>query len=204
MVLLALSLFAASVHSNPVFKTDERFELTGIVFYLAGCREYSMICVPSYKEAIDEWFCPYKMRMASDSAFVYHVHGVVTDSLSNGIQGAVIAFGNTETGKVFYAASEKEGNYAAELPGGSYSITVTHLSYADYRDSMEIKNDGMLDRIILREAEYRINEAVVEAGYIKRKGSRFIAEVKGNPLAKGRSALSFMNQLPGVRGIDSE
>lgn len=60
MVLLALSLFAASVHSNPVFKTDERFELTGIVFYLAGCREYSMICVPSYKEAIDEWFCPYK------------------------------------------------------------------------------------------------------------------------------------------------
>ena len=44
------------LHAQPSFRTDERFELSGIAAYLAGYPEYSMCQVSSYRDAVDSCF----------------------------------------------------------------------------------------------------------------------------------------------------
>jgi hypothetical protein len=61
LILLIAAIFTLSVANAQIKSSvDERFELTSIVFRLAGAPEYSMCGVPSYAKDIDDYFAPYK------------------------------------------------------------------------------------------------------------------------------------------------
>lgn len=56
--LIASNIFSQNIILNPV--VDERVELLGIVFRLAGAEEYSMASITSYTKSIDNYFNSFK------------------------------------------------------------------------------------------------------------------------------------------------
>lgn len=56
MTLICAACTGIMLHAQPSFRTDERFELSGIAAYLAGYPEYSMCQVSSYRDAVDSCF----------------------------------------------------------------------------------------------------------------------------------------------------
>ena len=80
---LTFCVFFASAQSETVQpKVDERTELLGIIFRIAGAKEYINNNIPSYAKEIDEYFAPFKCHDAIK--FVQKVrveHGVSYDAV---------------------------------------------------------------------------------------------------------------------------
>lgn len=129
------------------------------------------------------------------------ISGTVIDTAHVPLCDAVVIFGSHSSGNVEYAVTDHNGKFTYTAGKGMYRIAVTHLQYADYTDSVYIGRDTVLSPFVLMEKTNTLGEVVVHADFVKRKGSRFTVSVQGNPLAKNRSTLSFLNQLPGVRGL---
>lgn len=128
-----------------------------------------------------------------------NVSGVLTDSLGAPVQDANIIFGAKGEKKTYYASSDVKGCFSVNLPDGGYSMGITHLSYKDLMAEVVIKADTTL-RYKLTASSNKLSEVKVYGDFIRRKGAGFTVKVRGNPLAEDRSVLSFMNELPGIRG----
>lgn len=80
MLLLALAAGAKEPLPRPT--VDKRVELMGIVFRLAGAREYSQTNFKTYTDRIEAWFAPYKEHPVVEQArFLRKTRGVSYDAV---------------------------------------------------------------------------------------------------------------------------
>ncbi len=128
------------------------------------------------------------------------VSGQLTDSTGAAVQDANIVFGGKGSSRTTYAVSDANGAFSVTLPAGKYSIGITHISYKDIVEALNITADTTLSYRLTANSN-KLSEVKVYGDFIKRKGASFTAKVRGNPLAEDRSVLSFMNMLPGIRGL---
>ncbi len=128
------------------------------------------------------------------------VSGQLTDSTGAAVQDANIVFGGKGSSRTTYAVSDANGAFSVTLPAGKYSIGITHISYKDIVEALNITADTTLSYRLTANSN-KLSEVKVYGDFIKRKGTGFTAKVRGNPLAEDRSVLSFMNMLPGIRGL---
>lgn len=131
----------------------------------------------------------------------YHVKGRITDSTGNAVAYAHIMFGNSIAAHSQFVLSDSSGNFSMALTEGIYTLAITHIAYNDLiNKQVDISSDTCFIWIMSKNI-CQLDDVVVSASFIKHKGAEYTAKVRGNPLAKDRSVLSFMNQLPGVRGL---
>lgn len=129
----------------------------------------------------------------------YRVNGKVIDTLGNPIVNAMVVFGR-QKGSVNHIVTDSSGTFHLNLSDDKYSLSVSHVAFREILDSIQLHRDTILLYSMVPIA-YNLDEVTVSTDYVRQRGSGFTAMVKGNPLAKGRSALSFINTFSIVRGI---
>ena len=128
--------------------------------------------------------------------------GRVTTAADAEIEGAVIVA--TGVGGVAGATvTDSTGKFTVSVSlCDSLVVEISHLIYEDRTVLLsEISAPVDLGTIILSEKKESIQEAVVTSSFIKMRGTDMLVDVKGNPDAKGKNALQFLNTLPGINGL---
>lgn len=129
--------------------------------------------------------------------------GFVTDIDNKAVSGAVVMAMNS--GNVIGATTtQSDGKFVVNTSAAdSIVLNISHLQFEDY--SIGVKTGGSnnlnVGQIVLYEKNYSLDEVVVTADFIKRKGANTIVSVKNNPQAKNKNTLQFITNLPGVNGL---
>ncbi len=131
-----------------------------------------------------------------------NISGFVTDENDNPIPGVVVIM--SSNGEIKGAATTSAiGEFTLKSDiKDSLSLEFSHLSYETKTVVLPPSNDAdvSIGKVILK--QNTIEEVVVRADFIRRKGMNTIVSLKNNPDAKGRNTLQFLNTLPGVNGIN--
>lgn len=130
------------------------------------------------------------------------ITGKVTNASAVEIEGAVIVA--TGVGGVAGATvTDSTGKFTVSVNCcDSLAVEISHLQYESHTVVMSaISAPVDLGSIILAEKKETIQEAVVTGSFIKMRGTDMLVDVKGNPDAKGKNALQFLNTLPGINGL---
>ncbi len=130
------------------------------------------------------------------------IHGTVVDDNDEPISGVVVIA--SVDGEVKGAATTSdEGDFAlAAIEADGLVMEFSHLSYETKTLVLPPSDaaDFSVGKVILK--HNTIEEAVIRADFIRRRGMNTIVSLKNNPDAKGRNTLQFLNTLPGVNGIN--
>lgn len=99
------------------------------------------------------------------------------------------------------AQTDSIGNCGFKLPGaGYYFITIEHISYTGYRDSLQISRDTSI-LLILQEAAKQLNAVVVTGSkkMIESSAEKTTYNIEKSITAAGTDALVAISQIPGIR-----
>lgn len=140
---------------------------------------------------------PTYISAASDNVAIVRVDGKVTDTLGKPVIAATVVFGKS-SGQINYTTTDSSGTFHMSLDHDKYSISISHVAFKDILDSVRLRRDTVISYCM---SPIQLDEVVVTADYVKQRGSGFTVMAKGNPLASGRSLLSFINTFSIVRGV---
>lgn len=129
--------------------------------------------------------------------------GYVTDINNNAVSGAVVMALNGSN-VVGATTTQPDGKFTLNVTAeDSLVLNISHIQFEDYSFGVKINNKKSLElgQIVLYEKNYSLNEVVVTADFVKRKGANTIVSVKNNPQAKNKNTLQFISNLPGVNGL---
>jgi hypothetical protein len=130
----------------------------------------------------------------------YRVSGVVIDTLSQPIPGAVVTL-TTQNQIIAAVVTDAEGGFSTLSEARSVMLEISHIQYNKYERQLNLVDDTELGVIVLHETSHILETVVVTTDILRRRGANYSVSLRNNPAAEGKSALSFMNSLPGVRGL---
>lgn len=123
------------------------------------------------------------------------VKGFVCDEEGEAMLGATVTV--TSQGgdaKKHLAIVKEDGSFRVDsVPGGAATLTVTSIGYEDYKQAFKSDGETNLGVIKMRMSAEMLDEVTVMAKFtsIKSNGETVI-QVKGNPLAKGKTLTDFL------------
>ena len=128
--------------------------------------------------------------------------GRVVDSKNHGIGKATVRLtADRDSSITMKAATGDDGSFKfSGLADGSYEISVTCVGYESQTRRADVKGNTNVGKIRLEDAYRMLDEVTVMADYtdVKLTGET-VVKVKGNPLAKGKTVIDFLQY---VRDLD--
>lgn len=141
-------------------------------------------------------FCLNVLKSQSNNKFV--ITGTIL-SKNKPLEFCNILFvSKSDSSKVFGTISNSEGIYSIKLNQGEYIQTVSLLGYNAENQVLSISSDTTLANISLQESAVELDEFVVVEKRIKREADRFVIDLAGSSLSKGKTALEALKYAPGV------
>lgn len=138
--------------------------------------------------------------LAQDGKF--SLSGRVVDSKKLGIGMATVKLTADRDGFItLKTVTGDDGSFMFRgLADGSYEISVTCVGYKSHTRKTDVKGDTNVGDIWLEDAYKMLDEITVMANYtdVKLTGGT-VVKVKGNPLAKGKTVIDFLQY---VRDLD--
>jgi hypothetical protein len=158
LILLLAAIFTISLANAQIKSSvDERFELTSIVFRLAGAPEYSMCSIPSYAKDIDDYFAPYKehelipflQELRNRTGVSYNAVSSATPYLEikNGEVGMIAGYTPDIMPEVDYRWTAKDFQKFVNFLNDFYQASQFHKFYSEHMD-MYKKITDKLDEVL--------------------------------------------------------
>lgn len=145
---------------------------------------------------------------ASAQAQRFTLSGTVYDE--NGRDGVpyatVRAVNKGDSTAVFRSAASEAGVFSISgMPAGEYDIKITSVGYEDGKASIRLSGDTDMGAIRLKEDKNILDGVTVMANYSRVKDNgNILVNVKGNPLAKGKTTINFLKYLRELDVTNSE
>ena len=132
----------------------------------------------------------------------YVLSGQVTDGDGESLPGANVELSSVgDSTTTLRTATGKDGGFEfSAVPAGDYELTITYMGCDDYRNRMKVNGDKHFGKIRMNTLAKMLDEITVMANYtdVKLTGET-VVKVKGNPLAKGKTVIDFLQY---VRDLD--
>ena len=132
----------------------------------------------------------------------YVLSGQVTDGDGESLPGANVELSSVgDSTTTLRTATGKDGGFEfSAVPAGDYELTITYMGCDDYRNRMKVNGDKHFGKIRMNTLAKMLDEITVMANYtdVKLTGGT-VVKVKGNPLAKGKTVIDFLQY---VRDLD--
>lgn len=104
----------------------------------------------------------------------------------------------TNEAQVCGTTTDTNGHFTLQATPGSYLLTVQHLNYETYSNTIEISDRKELGTIVLKNSTQAIEEVVVKAQLIRREADRFVVDVANSEVAVGKDGVELLERAPGV------
>lgn len=132
------------------------------------------------------------------------IRGAVTDSSEKkNLANSVIAvLRKSDSVLLGHTRSDKAGNFSLNrLPAGKFILLVTHPTYADYIDDIELTGAGAdLGKIFMTLKSQLLKEVIVtNSGAIRVKGDTTEFKADSFHLKTGATVEDLLKQLPGIQ-----
>lgn len=131
------------------------------------------------------------------------VTGKVVDEQGNTIPYAAVALkGQREGSQLLGAATDMDGLFSVEVRPGTYTVTVTFLSYEEWkRDGVTVGEGGLkLGTITMRPKSELVDEVVVKAerNQMELMLDKRVFNVAKDPTNAGSNAQEILSNLPSI------
>ena len=123
--------------------------------------------------------------------------GRVVDEQQSPIEFATVVL-LSGSQQVAGTTTDEAGQFSLTAPDGHYTLTVQHLSYANYSKEVEISKDTDLGDIVLEVSATKIDEVVVKGQLVRREADRFVVDVANSVAAIGKDGVELLERAPGV------
>ncbi|WP_042494786.1 carboxypeptidase-like regulatory domain-containing protein [Algibacter lectus] len=128
------------------------------------------------------------------------INGRITSN-NTGLKFANITLlDSTEKTFINGTVSDSIGRFEIETKLGSYKLIISHISYENWSQNIQLTQNINLGEIVLTEKEYELNEVVVEGKKLifEREMNKLIFHVQNSPLKDGYNALELLQRSPKV------
>ena len=140
------------------------------------------------------------------SQISYRVSGVVIDSLSVPIAGAVVQLSAVANSTLsVFAISDQNGVFTlSNVPAGEFALITSHISYQSKTTSCSITGDVRLSTIVLTENVYAIEAVTVSPNNLIQSIDRYTALLRNDPITKGKTTSEVLAFLPAVSNREGQ
>ncbi len=135
------------------------------------------------------------------------VSGIITDSLTQPVAGAVVSLKNQKL--VRTGLSDSKGFYSVAVPANEskFTLHVTHVSFNDYADSLTVGSFfGTITKTVVLSPKAKSMTGITvtaAAPYITQTAEKITINAAASPVAAGGNAYDVLLSAPGVMEINN-
>ncbi|WP_299315160.1 TonB-dependent receptor [uncultured Aquimarina sp.] len=123
----------------------------------------------------------------------------------------VIVYANViltnESGQIVNGAiTDEKGSFTINIPKGTYTLLIKYLGYEDYKTSVVLDENKVMNDIVLNEKSSNLEEVVIvsKKRLIEQKVDRLVFNIADNVATSGGDALDALRVSPGIAVNDDQ
>ena len=137
------------------------------------------------------------MGLCGATAQRYSISGRVVDGANSPVAYATVVVVEGEN-QVAGGTTNSEGGFVVTLAMGEYTLNISYIGYAPYRQSISLRGSLDMGDIVIEESSEKIDEVVVTSQLIRREADRFVVDIANSPIALGKDGEELLKTAPGV------